>query len=207
MDKVIDPKYFKDIVKEFKEIITKYPDQHIEYVESQKTLADAIEVAAKAIDENGKIHGHQRRVGRKKLNAFTTTLKPMENAIKKAKNFDNLLSIIEQAKILGINELTVYDTAERIGHFLKLYPEKIYLHAGTEQGAKILFGSNFVKGKRFLCIDELPAAYKAYKLTPAEWESFLCMYKGCFNSSSPNVEYRPSSCSTGSMPRNNNKRC
>jgi hypothetical protein len=39
----------------------------------------------------------------------------------------------------GIGTLTASDTALRIGGFLKLQPDRVYLHAGTKDGAK-LFG-------------------------------------------------------------------
>ena len=38
----------------------------------------------------------------------------------------------------GIGSLTVYDTATRIGAFLKLEPDRVYLHAGTRDGARAL---------------------------------------------------------------------
>jgi hypothetical protein len=48
-------------------------------------------------------------------------------------SFDELFQMVDNAigGIHGIGPLTVYDTACRIGEYLNLKPEKIYLHAGT----------------------------------------------------------------------------
>lgn len=40
--------------------------------------------------------------------------------------------------IPGLGELYVYDTTLRIGAKLNLFPDKVYLHAGTRLGATAL---------------------------------------------------------------------
>jgi hypothetical protein len=40
--------------------------------------------------------------------------------------------------VTGIGELYVYDTALRIGAKLGVFPEKVYLHAGTRIGVRNL---------------------------------------------------------------------
>ena len=59
-------------------------------------------------------------------------------------------------QIKGIGELTIYDTALRIGFYLDIYPDKVYLHAGTREGAKRLIGEDKVKNKKYLEMSELP---------------------------------------------------
>lgn len=71
-----------------------YPDRHIDFCVQQKSLTNAIEVAAKAIDDQNKIHSHQRRIGKEKLTFFADQLKQKEAEIKKAKNFDELLCAV-----------------------------------------------------------------------------------------------------------------
>src|SRR5690554_4020201 len=99
-------KNFDTIARQYKAMRQKYPDLHIDFCVTQKNLTDAIEVAAKAIDKQNKIHGHQRRIGRVKLAEFAEQLKLEESTISKAKSFDQILSIIERVKIDGIAELT-----------------------------------------------------------------------------------------------------
>jgi hypothetical protein len=40
--------------------------------------------------------------------------------------------------IKGFGELAVYDCSLRVGSYLNLLPDKIYLHAGTRKGAEAL---------------------------------------------------------------------
>ena len=171
-------KNFDTIARQYKAMRTKYPDKHIDFCVQQKNLIDAIEVSAKAVDEQNKIHGHQRRVGRIKLNRFAEQLKLKEDAIRKAKSFDELLSTIDQIKFDGIADLTIYDTATRIGAYLNLFPDRIYLHSGTRGGAVNLLGS--VKGKKFITLNELPQEFKRHDLTASEFEDILCIFKDDF---------------------------
>ena len=171
-------KKFDTIARQYKAMRKKYPDRHIDYCVQQKTLADAIEVAAKAIDDQNKIHSHQRRVGREKLNFFADQLKLKEADIKQAKTFDELLSTIEAVKCDRIADLTHYDTATRIGAYLDLFPDKIYLHTGTRVGAKYLLGN--LNGRKFISIGELPKDFLKHDLTASEFEDILCIFMDDF---------------------------
>ena len=77
--------------------------------------------------------------------------------------------------IRGIGVLAVYDIAHQIGVFFGLNPEKVYLHAGANEGAKSL-GINCPKGVT-LEMDELPREFEQLKLAPEEAEDFLCIFK------------------------------
>ena len=82
-----------------------------------------------------------------------------------------LYAIVDDAGIKGIRALTIYDTPIRIGAFVKLQPERVYLHAGTKEGAKAL---GFYS-RETLAVSELPKMFS--RLTPAEIEDCLCIYK------------------------------
>ena len=157
---------------------TKYPDQHIDFCVQQKSLVNAIETAAKAIDEQNKIHSHQRRVGRVKLNIFADELKLKVKEISKVKTFDELLLVIEKVNCKRIGDLTKYDTATRIGAYLNHFPVKIYLHTGTRIGAKNLLGN--INGKKFLTLNELPKEFKKHDLSASEFEDIFCIFKNDF---------------------------
>jgi hypothetical protein len=169
---------FDTVVRQYHAIRKKHPDRHIDLCVQQKHLSDAIEVAAKAVNEENKIHSHQRRIGRIKLNAFAELLKLKEYEIKKAKTFDKLLSIIESVKSDRIAGLIYYDTATRIGAYLDLFPEKIYLHTGTRTGASYLFDK--IKGRKFISVNELPKEFLNHDLTASEFEDILCIFKDYF---------------------------
>ena len=141
-------------------------------------MTDAIEVAAKAIDGQNKIHSHQRRVGRKVLNIFREQLKLKEADIGHAANFDQLLAIIETIKCYRIGDLTCYATATRIGAYRNLFPGRIYLHAGTRTGAMSIIGN--ISGRKYIMVDDLPNEFLQYRLTASDLEDILCIFKDDF---------------------------
>jgi hypothetical protein len=99
-----------------------------------------------------------------------------ENEIKRVKSFDELLNVIESVNSKRIASLTQYDTAVRIGAYLNLFPEKIYLHTGTKIGVRNLLGK--LNGKKYIEIKDLPSEFQKYSLTALE--DIFCHYKDCF---------------------------
>lgn len=83
--------------------------------------------------------------------------------------------ILSNPKIVGLGELYFYDTALRIGAYLNLHPEKVYLHRGTRIGAKKL---GFDWKKESLDPAIFPEPLKPLK--PLEIDYFLCIYKKYF---------------------------
>lgn len=83
-------------------------------------------------------YDHQRRIPRTSLEAVLTRLRRAQ--LKGCRSFHELLSVVhdETSDVPAIGELTVYDTALRIGAHLGLEPEEAYLHCGTRQGARAL---------------------------------------------------------------------
>jgi hypothetical protein len=74
--------------------------------------------------------------------------------------------------IRGIGPWVVYDTALRIGPFLGLEPEHVYLHRGTREGARQVTP----KWRQLtLEVTDLPEAFRT--LRPHEIEDCLCVYK------------------------------
>ena len=87
--------------------------------------------------------------------------------------FDELYKAVEELKIKGIGDLTIYDTATMIGCPNEVYPDKVYLHAGAAAGAKAL-------GIEALVVDKsvFVSLFPAFdKLNPLQIEDFLCIYK------------------------------
>jgi hypothetical protein len=89
-------------------------------------------------------------------------------------SFSELIASIQHSKIKGIGDLTIYDTAQRIGNYLGIQPDKIYLHRGVRTGAEILLGK--IKTK-FIIKDQLPAPFSKSDLSAADFEDILCIYK------------------------------
>lgn len=146
---------------------------YIAHVQSQKHFKDAIRCAALAIDTHHKIHPHQRRVGRRTLEALANQVATIEQELKAARNFDELYRLLEELNVPGIGALTVYDTALRIAHVkTACLPDKIYLHTGTRAGARQVVPH--LARQAYIYKTDLPAALKHSDLNCAELEDLLC---------------------------------
>jgi len=129
--------------------------------------------------EGDKRHDHERRIHNDSLNIWKEKILSKKIELNSLKSFYEIHSLLNKIsnEINGIGELTTYDTAFRIGAVRNIYPEKIYLHAGTRVGARTI---GIKTNRVYLDISELPLAFK--KLDIHEVEDCLCIYKDCFNS-------------------------
>lgn len=166
------------VIKHYKLKSKKQIDNLILVCMAQKTLKEAIESATKSIDENGKVHFHQRRVEKPELNGFAERLSLREDEINSALSFDEIYEIVDAEKNAYIPDLTVYDVAQRIGAFKNIYSDKIYLQSGTRTGAENLLGS--LGDKKFLLIEDLPSPFQRPDFTLADIEEMLFQYKDEF---------------------------
>ena len=146
------------------------------FYKKQPTLSQAIRVAASCSGQDGKRHPHQRRIPKVALSETERQLLTNTEALGAAEDFDALHRVVNSVigSIRGVGELTVYDVTHRIGAFLDLNPENVYLHAGTREGAAALgfYGKVIEK-------DRLPATFAP--LTAAEIEDCLCIYKAALS--------------------------
>lgn len=138
------------------------------------SLRAAVERAALAVDPDGKRYSHQRRITRKALAAAKVALVAALTQLQGCRSFDELLGLVDRllADIFGLAELYSYDTALRIGAKLGLLPDRIYLHAGTREGAGALGLDHRVTALRRR---DLPREIR--QLQPHEIEDFLCIFK------------------------------
>lgn len=124
--------------------------------------------------------GNERGIKPDVLKEMKTRILKRIGDLVKAKTFDELMSIIESEKVPGFGELAIYDTTMRIASFLKLEPDKVYLHAGTREGMKKLEERGLVppgsSKRKAVPVEHLPEPLK--KLRPAETEHLLCWGKG-----------------------------
>lgn len=145
----------------------------IDWFVRQPSLRAAIRNAALAVNSRGKRYSHQRRLTKVALERALDVLSKHARAIQKAHDFDDLVHLIDTAlePISGLGELYVYDTTLRIGAKLNLFPDKVYLHAGTRLGARALG----LRTAATLKMSELPKEFRALK--PHEIEDVLCIFK------------------------------
>ena len=146
-----------------------------EFIKSD-TYADCIHHAF--YDENGKKFPHQYRIPNATLDAYKTELLPLEKEFMSSKDFDKIYELFKKHKTYGIGILTIYDVALRVSQNYKIYPDYVYLHAGTKTGA---LNAGLIKkyGKNDkLTLDEISKKLKWLKgVKPYLIEDFLCVYK------------------------------
>lgn len=157
-----------DLVHEYKR---DYDHDPLSAVADCESVADAIKAATGCI---GRVPEHQRRVGREILAEASKKLIRRKKQIEACESFTELIELVEDvtADVYRFGELAVYDTSLRLGAWLDIMPERVYLHAGTRKGARALGLST---GKGYLQMEELPEPLQV--LEPREVEDFLCIYK------------------------------
>jgi hypothetical protein len=164
----------EDIVRDYRKRHGPLAKEEGDLFRNCPSLGRAIEYAGAAQDGNGRRFDHQRRITQTALSASTAKLRRSTKQIESARSFADLHEILEEIlrPIFGIGDLYIYDTAVRLGLKLGLAPSRVYLHAGTREGAKAL-GLHTRQGT--LAVDQLPK--KLRKLTAGELEDVLCIYK------------------------------
>lgn len=156
------------------------------HCEKTKSLKECIVAAATALKGPSNIknnkHPHQYRISKANLESFSKKLLKNELEIRKCKNFSELHNVVNNCKIKGIAELTVYVTTLRIGCKLGIKPKYIYLHRGTKEGASILFNKEFLEFRikqtklpTTLEVNNFPKEFVA--LEPYQIEQLLCIFK------------------------------
>lgn len=132
--------------------------------------------------KNGKKYSHQRRVPSIVLDTYKNELISLEKQIKTCKDFDSIYNLFKKHKTSGIGNLTVYDVSLRVGQNYEIYPDKVYLHAGTKKGALNAGLISKYDRKDKLTIEEISAKYNWLgNLPPYLIEDFLCIYKDDIN--------------------------
>lgn len=190
--------YFSDLLltKDMSEddrynaIINHYQRKHencdpvLARIENASSIDDVVRIATAQDKSVGK-HSHQNLININTLSKFCDELLLKKEEIVSVKSFNELHTVISKCRdelrnnmdIKGIGELCVYDIALRIGFYLKLSPDAIYLHRGTRIGARRLLGK--IRGGMILK-DMLPNAFQKKGLSCAELEDILCIYKDHF---------------------------
>jgi hypothetical protein len=165
---------FSAIVRVYIKKYRHFSVDELNFYHEQSSLRSAIELAAFAINPEGKRHAHQWRIRHTALNKAQILLQDNIDSIERVKDFDELIHLIEGIldSVSGIGELYIYDTSLRIGAWLHQFPEKVYLHAGTREGARALGISGRAKA---IEPGSLPIEFQ--ELKPYEIEDVLCIFK------------------------------
>ena len=139
----------------------------------RKELLDAINCASRGINPNSKMDRHFYHIGYVTCEKGCVKLLALESEIINCITYEDIFDITDQIKkeVFGLGDLWKYDTALRIGFNLRLYPEKIYIHAGVVKGVKKYF-----ELKKHKDIDLLFSDPDISILKPFEAENFLCIW-------------------------------
>lgn len=160
-------------------------------------LANAIDRIAKACMEDGRKHDHQRRVSPRVLCVCSKRLLSEASRIAACNSFEDVFRLVSDALdgVRGAGEMLIYDTTDRLALRLGLAPDRVYLHAGTAEGAKAL--KLVGRGVRSIDLAQLPAPLRV--LSAREAEDVLCIYKSVFAGALLPPDSQPSC--RGSSPR------
>lgn len=150
-------------------------EEYLDYFRNLGSLNDAIHFACHGKD--GKIHGHQRLVGKRKLEQARKRLMKHADEIEACRTFDDLLACVRHRtkNVYRFGVLAVYDTSLRLGAHLNRWPAVVYLHAGTKTGCNAL---NVKTRGGTVEMERLPKPMRV--LEPYQAEDFLCIFKGRF---------------------------
>ena len=133
-------------------------------------------------DKNDGKYPHQRHITKDTLNEYKQNLLEIENEFKKCVNFDEIYELFKKHRIYGIGDLTIYDVALRVSQNYGIYPDKLYLHAGTRVGA---FKAGLIpkySRKHVLSPADFPEEFDWLRgVEPYLIEDFLCIYKDDVN--------------------------
>lgn len=173
-------------------------DRWIKHVRSHKSNAwVAMEVAVLSEDKNHKLHPHQNRIGRERLNKLHNYMRAnhvlysmMNQHSEKTLSFDMAMkfvgTMIQESCIRRIGELAVYDITCRFMAAYGIEPRFVYLHNGTMIGAKKL--GLVTRGQKRLHFGDImrsnywPELLNGFKgkTQMRDIENFLCIYKDEF---------------------------
>ena len=144
----------------------------LETFAAEPSLWSAVRRASFATAPDGKRYHHQRRLSTATLEAVHSMLQ--REPLAKCRSFHELHDMLREAigPVHGVGRLMIYDTALRLGAKLGLEPERVYLHAGTRDGAR-----NLGLDWRAESVEMKDLPMELHKLKARQVEDILCIYK------------------------------
>jgi len=171
---LIDSGGLEDVVASYIRDFRPRADRELDFFRNCTNPRRAVKYAGLSMLPSGKRHPHQYRIPLSILREVERDLQAVSASLRSCATFDELFRLVQSeiGGICGVGELTIYDVTTRLGAYLGLEPERVYLHAGTKEGARYL-GIN--TRRESFEPSELPCAFR--KLRPREIEDCLCIYK------------------------------
>lgn len=146
------------------------------------TFIDAVWIACASRRRNGRMHTHQTKVSIHARREFGWRIImefiPDSGAPHVVPDtFDAFHDRLWAIRPEGIGPLTTYDVATRLGAFVKLEPDQIYLHTGARLGWNALMGT---KARAYGLTSRVPRErwpVPLRQLSADLAEDFLCTYR------------------------------
>lgn len=163
---------------EYLEFFYEGRERQYDFYKKADNFIDAVTKAFLSEDEQGNLNRHQYRVGKERLEeALEKALEHFDaKGISDFKDFNSVYKFVESIRwqVNRFGSLTTYDVAVRIGKYLNLEADKVYLHSGTTLGARAL-GFKNVRDGDTLSVDQFPDPLN--QLSGDHLENFLCIFK------------------------------
>lgn len=165
---------YLNVIRHYRNWKAAHPDIWVEHAASQATLHDAISIAGNMQNHLGKLHPHQYRLEAGNMQNYAESLHTYENDLRAARSFDDIMVIANDARVHGIGDLAIYDTAVRVGSFLNIWPQRVYLHADARAGVGGLINN---LSTSIITRDQLPDEFNNSDLSCYELEDIYVSIK------------------------------
>jgi radical SAM protein with 4Fe4S-binding SPASM domain len=159
--------------------ITKLNKKQLDEIASYKSISDCASSYYRENKERIKA-SHQIRISNKTLKFFGVQVSKHITKDSNFKNFEELFKKVKKiaGSVKGIGNLTIYDTALRIGFYLsnQVFPKDfVYLSRGTKEGAEALLGRKVKNAENV-------EVFRKYfnELDSRQIENILCIEKEYF---------------------------
>lgn len=152
-----------------------------------RSFDDAVWIACASRRGNGKMHSHQTKVskdarrefGHRIIDRFDSSPLHGHRDPRKLEGltFDQFYDKLWDIRPAGIGPLTTYDVATRVGAYLELEPESLYLHTGVRVGYEAMYSGS---RRASLVAVRVPVYLWPTPLTQLSAdmaEDFLCTYR------------------------------
>ncbi|NER47692.1 MAG: hypothetical protein F6J86_37195 [Symploca sp. SIO1B1] len=168
---------YTDIFNEYCNQVFPSQEKYYDWYRESDSLRSAIKKAFLSEDLQKKVHPHQYRVGRQRLEQAAAIALEHFDAISDI-HFDNFNQIHQfvqsvAAEVSGFGSLAVYDVALRIAKYQNCDLKEVHLHAGVTVGARAMGFE--VKDGDILQVEQFPKPFK--QLSGDHLENLLCIYK------------------------------